>query len=63
MNNDEIYTLDKLAVKLEVTERYIRDQIAAGELKAYKRGKRFYVLHSDLIEFIKAGKDAKGKDE
>jgi excisionase family DNA binding protein len=56
---DDFYTLEKASDKLEVTERYVRDQIANGELKAFKRGKRFYILHSDLIEFVKTGKDAK----
>ncbi|MBL7815931.1 MAG: helix-turn-helix domain-containing protein [Saprospiraceae bacterium] len=59
--SDDFYTLEKAAEKLEVTERYVRDQIANGSLKAYKRGKRFYILHSDLIDFIRNGKDAKDK--
>ena len=60
--NDDFYTLEMTATKLEVTERYVRDQIANGSLRAYKRGKRFYILHSELIEFIKNGKDAKDKN-
>ena len=64
MVDNDFYTLEKAALKLEVTERYIRDQIANGELKAFKRGKRFYILHSDLVKFIESGKEAKGlKDE
>ncbi|MBL7817263.1 MAG: helix-turn-helix domain-containing protein [Saprospiraceae bacterium] len=59
--SEDFYTLEIAAAKLEVTERYIRDQISNGSLKAYKRGKRFYILHSDLIDFIKNGKDAKDK--
>ena len=57
--SEDFYTLEMTATKLEVTERYVRDQIANGSLKAYKRGKRFYVLHSDLIDFVRNGKDAK----
>ena len=60
--SDDFYTLEMTATKLEVTERYVRDQIANGSLKAYKRGKRFYILHSELIEFIKNGKDTKDKN-
>ena len=56
---NDFYTLEKVAEKLEVTERYVRDQIANGELKAFKRGKRFYILHSDLIKFIETGKEGK----
>ena len=60
---NDFYTLEKVAEKLEVTERYVRDQIANGELKAFKRGKRFYVLHTDLIKFIENGKDANNAKE
>lgn len=52
---DDFYTLEKVAEKLEVTEKYVRDQIASGELIGHKRGKRLYVLHSDLVAYISAG--------
>lgn len=56
---NDFYTLEDAAEKLKVTERYIRDQIASGELIAHKRGKRFYILHSDLVSFIEKGKTDK----
>jgi len=59
MVENEIYTLEKVAEKLDVSERYIRDQISNSELKAFKRGRRFYILHSDLVGFIQSGNDAK----
>ena len=61
ITTNDFYTLEKAALKLEVTERYVRDQIGSGELKAFKRGKRFYILHTDLIKFIESGKDAKNE--
>lgn len=56
MKQEDVYTIEEAAEKLKVTDRYIRDQISAGEIKAYKRGRRFYILHSDLIDYVKAGK-------
>ena len=54
---DKILTLTQAAAELEVSERYLTDQIKAGKLNGKKVGKRIYILYSDLIEFIKAGKD------
>ena len=53
---EDFYTLGKAAEKLEVNERFVRDQIADGKLIAHKRGSRWYILHSDLIAFIATGK-------
>ena len=55
---DEVYTIEQVAEYLKVGERYIRDSINSGELNAYRRGKRAYILHSDLIDFIRRGKNA-----
>lgn len=57
MENEQIYTIDQVADKLKVSERYIRDNINRKELKAFKRGKRMYILHSDLVEWIRNGKE------
>ena len=56
---DDFYTLEQAAEKLGVNIRYASEQVQAGNLKATKIGKRIYVLHSDLIDFIKNGNDAK----
>ncbi len=53
---EDFYTLGKAAEKLEVNERYVRDQISDGKLVAHKRGSRWYILHSDLVAFVSAGK-------
>lgn len=55
MHLEEVYTVEDIAEKLKLSDRYVRDKISDKGLKAYKRGKRFYILHSDLIEFIKSG--------
>lgn len=55
---DDLYTIEQAAEKLQVSERYVRDKISEGKIKGYKQGKRIYVLHTDLIKYIKAGRDA-----
>ena len=52
----DILTIEEVAAKLQVSERYVRDNVNNKELKAYKRGKRVYVLFTDLVEWIKQGK-------
>lgn len=51
-NEREIYTVEQVANLLSVTERTILDSIRSSELKAYKRFKRWYIKHSDVMEFI-----------
>ena len=43
------YTVATLAAALEVTERVVRNAIARGELRAVKRGSRWYIA-SDAVE-------------
>lgn len=52
---DNFYTIEEAADKLKVSERTIRDAVNSGELKAYRKGKRVYILQSDIVEFIKSG--------
>lgn len=52
---DNFYSIEETAEKLKVSERTIRDAVNGGELKAYRKGKRVYVLQSDIVEFIKSG--------
>ena len=54
--NEKIYTIESASDMLGCTVRYLRDKIKAKEVKAYKKGKRYYLLHSDIINFIKSGK-------
>ena len=59
MTEEKIYTITEAADYLKASERYIRDCINSGELNAYRRGKRAYILHNDLVEFIRRGKPAR----
>ena len=59
MTEEKIYTITEAAEYLHASERYIRDCINSGELNAYRRGKRAYILHTDLVEFIRRGKPAR----
>ena len=52
---DNFYTIEETAEKLKVSERTVRDAVNGGELKAYRKGKRTYILQSDIVEFIKSG--------
>jgi len=46
-------TLQQASELLQTTDRYLSDNIKSGKLKAYKLGKRIYLLESELIDFIK----------
>lgn len=59
MNTEQFYTVDTVAEKMQATPRWVGDKIRAGELMAYKQGRRFFVLHSDLIDFIRKGKPSR----
>ena len=52
--NENIYTVEQVMEILKVGERTILDALRDGSLKGYKKLRRWYVLHSDLITFIKA---------
>ena len=38
-----------------MSERAIRDSVNSGELKAYRKGKRVYILQSDIVDFQRQG--------
>lgn len=50
---DDFFTVEAVAEKLKVSERYVNACIREGKLKAYKQGKRHYIFFSDLVNFIK----------
>jgi hypothetical protein len=50
---DNILTLQGAADMLQTTDRFLSDNIKASSLKAYKLGKRVYILQSELIDFVK----------
>ena len=54
----DFYTIEQAAQRVGFGERYLMDAINDKSLKAYKTGKKLFILHSDLIEFVKSGGDA-----
>ena len=50
---DKILTKQQAAELLQTSDRFVADSIKDGKLKAYKVGKRIYILYSELLEFIK----------
>ena len=54
---NDIYTIAKLAEKLEVSERTIADAIRDGRLKGFKQFKKWYITHQQLIEFLESNQN------
>ena len=48
----DFYTVKQAATKLDLTERTITENIRTGKIKAYKTAGKWFILHSDLLEFI-----------
>lgn len=61
MADDKIYTLEQAAEVLNANVQVLRKKIKGGEIKAYKRLRKWYILHSDLVEYIKGGETEKNK--
>ena len=60
---EDFYTTEQVAEKLAVDKNYIAELIRDGRLVGYKRGKRQYFLHSDLIAFIIGGEKSEANKE
>ncbi len=54
--NEEIYTVEQVANKLNCHPRTVRELIKKKELKASKKIRKWYVLHSDLLGYITSSK-------
>ena len=50
---EEIYNLVAACALLGITERTLAEYLRDGKIKGYKKMGRWYVLKSDLIEFLK----------
>ncbi len=50
--NDVIYTVEEVAQKLNANVQTIRGLLNKGEMKGYKKLRKWYVLHSDLLTYI-----------
>jgi excisionase family DNA binding protein len=46
--------LPEAALLLKVGVRALREWIKKGELKAVKRGRAYYILYDDILEFLKS---------
>ena len=54
MNNSQsaYYSVKDVAVKLDLSERYIKETINKGTLPALKAFSKWYIGHEDLQKFI-----------
>lgn len=51
---EQIYTIEAAAAILGVSDRTLRATLNDGGLKGYKRWGRWYILHGDLVRYLKA---------
>ena len=54
-NETPVYDLKALSDKLNIGIRTLREYIKAGELKAKKIGKAYYVTDPNLMAFLEPG--------
>ncbi len=61
INSDlDFYSLEQASERLRVNERFLRNAISSGDLKAKRvGGKLIFIMHDDLTKFIQSGEDAK----
>ena len=55
MENEKIYTVAEVTKLLHTNPQTVYRLLQDGELQGYKQLRKWYVLHSNLIEFIKKG--------
>ena len=53
MNKKDFYTHEEAAEMLNSNVQTIRRLIKTGQLKAYFKLRKYYILHTDLINYIK----------
>lgn len=56
----DFYTVEEATEVLGMSKRSLEDEIRAGELKAYKRKSRWYIMHCDILAYIQSGQKAHG---
>lgn len=49
----EFYTVEEAAELLNSSPRTVRELIKTKQLKAYFKLRKYYILHTDLINYIK----------
>jgi hypothetical protein len=57
MTTEQFYTVDQTAQILNSNEQSIRRLINSNQLTAFKKLGKWYVFHSDIINFIKGSDD------
>ena len=56
MDKKDFYTVEEAAELLKVGKRSLEDELRDGNLKGSKRFSKWFILHSDLLEYIEKGK-------
>ena len=54
----DIYTPEELAAYLSLSWRYITDCLRTNDLKGHKKGKKWFILHTDVMEWIVKDKNS-----
>ena len=54
----EIYTVTTAAAVLDCEPKTIERLCRTGELRAFKRLRKWFILHSDLVAYIEGGETA-----
>lgn len=62
MVQKDFYTVKTASEETTFSERYIRDMISKGKLKATKTGTVWFIKHEDLKAFIFSGDTATEKE-
>lgn len=52
METKKIYNTDEVSQWLGITNETVFKQIRENKLRAFRLFKKWYILHSDLMEFI-----------
>jgi len=51
---DKIYTAENAATLLNCNVRTLRKKLKDNSIKGYKKLGKWYLLHSDIIKFLKS---------
>jgi len=54
MNNDKIYTVETAANLLSITQETLRKELRKGTIQGTKKLNRWYILHSQILVFIRS---------
>lgn len=53
----DIFTIEDVSTRLGISQRTLREKAKAGIIKAHKKAGRWLILQSDLIEWVRSGRD------